>query len=596
MMSKDASARRVWDRMAKALLKRPAPLVREDRIAPWRFAVTVLAFIGAVLVHEGAGRDEATMGAVLRLTIIALAGAAGWVALLILLKLDKAWAEATWGLVDTVMLAVAAGIVGVAAPVVLVIATVRIALLGVQFNGAAWVSAWATLLLAGGVVSPETPMSLEDGLAVGIAALASAAAWVIGKLILDESVDREQARNQQRELLGMVSHELRSPLHVIASALQVIDREALAAKDRRLLASIDESAKTLQELVTETLAISAIRQGAVRLAPTEFRLHHLVARVAEAMTPLAAKGAVRLTWSIDESVPVLRGSKRHIEQVLTNLGTNAIKYTRPGGSVRVSIHHYFEKPTTSGKVTLVFSFADTGIGIPNEIKASLFEPFTQGSVGAARRYDGVGLGLYIVRSLSDAMGGHLEVADNAGGGTVFTWQVALDVVGDDALTERRTGARRGEMKEMIAEHRAQTRPLRCLIIDDHPASRMVLNMFLAQAGHRVRECVSGDDGIEAIRAGGIDIVFLDLHMPGVSGWDVLAAITEKPGTAAAPPIVMLSGAWDGDTSELARARGAADYLSKPVEFGPVLRILRRRASALDGDVADAVGTAGPRDS
>lgn len=561
-----------WGRL-RALVRPALPSqISESGYPGWRAVVATIGLLAVIINYEGtapSGNDEIALRMAIVFWVLAMLWwvACRWGGLGSVLRFgDRAWPVG-----DYTLLAISAWAFGAQHPGVLALAMARATMTGVG-TGLAWMTlGWVLVLGASlGGQAQSTHSHVWPLLAMVVS---WAMAWKVRELI-DERATSERARDEQRKLLGMLSHEMRSPLHVITGAAGLIAREGLADRDRQLLGSIDESARALNELVDEALEMSALGQGP-RLVPTEFRIHHLVARLEERLGPLAARGSIQLLWSIDDQIPVVSGSKRHIEQVVFNLASNAIKYTRAGGTVRISIHHYREDGAGSSRVTLVFSVADTGIGIADDKKPRLFEAFTQVSDGAARRYDGVGHGLHIVRTLSEAMDGHIEVSDNPGGGTVFTWQVALELAARSGK-----GAAISEI-QALAEHRSKTRTLRCLVVDDHANSRMVMRAFLAQGGHRVREAVSGLDGLEAIREGGLDIVFLDQHMPDVSGWDVLEGIKASPGWAKAPMVVMVSGAWDEATSKQALEQGASEYLPKPVDFNEVLRVLRRRAMQLD---------------
>lgn len=570
-----------------ALLKVRPPAEAEERvIAVYRVVLTGLAFVAAIVLDERQVLPSPALGQFVSLAAAAVGVAAVWFTGIFTRRPARGWPECVGAIGDHVLLGIAAAVLGLGAAGMPLVASVRAGLSGLQFGVAGWLGGWlifgATFAIGG---DPE--LDLFTGMSLLLAIIISILLARIGRSLLASISDEERGREQQRELMGILGHELRNPLHVIISASQVIDKHAVDPKTRQLLVSIEASARSLEELVAEALAASSVREGGVRLAPTPFALHHLVGRVRDSLASAAVRGAVKVEWSVNESVPVLRGSKRHIEQVLTNLASNAIKYTPPGGVVRISIHHYFESPTNPSRVTLVFSVADTGRGIPAEVKARLFQPFTQSSQAAARRYDSTGLGLYIIRTLSDAMGGHLDVADNQGGGTIFTWQITLDVergASGEGLDEGDSGR---PVQMAAAEHKQTTRAMRCLVVDDNLHNRMVTGTFLTKAGHRVRECGGGGEAIELIREGGIDIVFLDLHMQDMLGWDVLRAIGESPGWANAPPIVMVSGAWDPDTANQARELGAADYLQKPIAVKELLRVVRRHAQSIDAKAAAA---------
>lgn len=384
-------------------------------------------------------------------------------------------------------------------------------------------------------------------------------------------VDNPEHETQQR-FIGMLSHELRSPLHVVINAGRLIDRSRVAPGDLALLDSIVSSGRSLLSMVDDLLDVAAIRAGRIELTPVAFRIHHVLDRVRDAIEIQAEAKQLTVTWAVDTSLPVLFASKRHIEQVLCNLATNAVKYTPPGGKIHISLHHE-SIPSAEGQqpdLALLFGVSDSGVGIPDQEKAGVFEPFHQVSQGAARLRSGVGLGLHIVKKISDAMGGQLAVHDNPSGGTLFTWRVTVQPAAGEAAVSPT------DALSLLDHHRERATPLACLIIDDSLTNREIMRQILLRGGHIPTLREDAESGMLAIRSQPFDLIFMDLHMPGLSGWDVLEQLAVSPGLDQVAPVIILSATADKESPKLALAKGATGFLTKPVVIEQLIQVFETK--------------------
>lgn len=258
------------------------------------------------------------------------------------------------------------------------------------------------------------------------------------------------------------------------------------------------------------------------------------------------------------------GDEGRIEQVISNLVINAIKFTPAGGTVDLLIDATLVQERWSIAVTVT----DTGIGVPDDQKAYIFTPFTQLSTGFSRAEGGVGLGLYIALSVSDAMGGSLTVSDNPTGGSIFRWIFELPgaAAGSNTLA----------LRDALARHAQSVPSLHCLVFEDMDTNRLVIGNLLTRAGHRVSFQVDGTDTVQRIREAAPDLVFLDLHMPGTSGWDALREARDA--MSALPPIIVLTADTRTDSMRDASAAGVAGYLPKPINAHELLALLAQHAS------------------
>ncbi|MBP6597436.1 MAG: response regulator, partial [Arenimonas sp.] len=318
------------------------------------------------------------------------------------------------------------------------------------------------------------------------------------------------------------------------------------------------------------------------------------------LQPSAVDKGLRFSMDIAEPLPdALHGDVDHLRQILVNLLNNAIKFTDIG---RVTLEVGLAPPRPrepsdprSGElaldqIMLRFSVRDTGIGIPLASQQRLFEAFEQVETGKTRRYGGTGLGTTIAKGLAESMGGRLDFESEEGRGSHFwvdlPFQRVTPVPG--ALPQR-------DLANVIAfddpfvRHRARIKPLRALIADDHTANRMVLRRLLEKAGHHVEDVDTGDAVLALLTERDFDVVLIDLHMPGVSGLDIMreARVMEAGGSHRTPFLVLTADVTPEAILACEQA-GARAFLPKPIV---AVRLLEALAEIATG--GQEVATAAP---
>jgi two-component system sensor histidine kinase RpfC len=396
-----------------------------------------------------------------------------------------------------------------------------------------------------------------------------------------------RSRDAQSRFIATMSHELRTPLNTVVHAASLIDTTALEASDRQLMHALRANANALLQRVNDVLDVAAIDAGRLHFSREPFLVANVLGQVRDVVGPLAHQRGVRLRTiqgrGLDDA---MLGDPGRVAQVLINLGTNAVKFTHAGGEVGIEV-----RLADNGLMQprLLCTVTDTGSGVPDAMKARIFEPFYQTSDGLVRRHDGTGLGLHIVRSICQQLGGRVAVGDNPGGGSVFTAALPLErAAPEQAVTEPL------DTVSALDAHRARVPAITCLVVDDNRSSRDTLGHLLRRAGHRVLFAASGEDGLQAmLGAQRPDLVFLDMHMPDLSGLDVLARYRQQQPQHELP-IVMLSADSDPEAIEQALAHGASAYLTKPIPIERLLALLRQvgtRAPAASGRPEAAAPTA-----
>jgi two-component system sensor histidine kinase RpfC len=386
------------------------------------------------------------------------------------------------------------------------------------------------------------------------------------------SAEAIASREAQHRFISMMSHEMRTPLSTVIHAASLIDTDLMSDDQRRLVALLSTSANALLHRVNAVLDVASFAGGSFNLRQQPFAFDEVLATVGAVCRPAAADRRIAFSLSRDASVEgVFTGDPGRIEQVLSNLASNALKFTPPGGAVDVRVE--LSEGVGGRDPIITCTVSDTGIGIADDDKQRIFDPFQQVSVGESRRQEGVGLGLYIVRNVSAQMGGHLEVTDNPLGGSVFTWRFPLPRAAHGARSLADV-----PLVDLLDAHRARVAPQCCLVVDDNAANREIVGRILERAGHYCAFSASGDEALARMNQGRFDLIFMDLHMPGSSGWDVLGRIEVLRRTQAVPPIVMLSADSSQDAVRIAFKAGARAYLTKPIAAQRLLDIIETIAS------------------
>jgi two-component system, sensor histidine kinase RpfC len=404
---------------------------------------------------------------------------------------------------------------------------------------------------------------------------------------------REAGQVKDR-FLAQMSHEFRTPLNGIMGMSELMLTTDMPADQRKPAEMIYSSSQTLLSMIEDILDVAAIEGGRIQVRTSDFDLTALLARLARAVEPNARLSGLQFSVTSDPLVPqFVHGDSKHLYQALLGLTNNAVKFT-PSGSVTV---HVAPGQVSTGHIRLRFSIRDTGIGVPEHLRDEIFEPFRQLDSGHDRTFSGMGLGASIARTLTEAMGGRIGLEANPGGGSHFYIDLPLGLV--SPLDFRRSEPASEAAKEPLvppmvsesssvvrfddpfARHRETVPQQHVLVVDDQVSNRVLLQMLLERAGHTVSFATDGASALEQIQASHPDQVVLDLHMPGMSGIDVIRQLREiEAGRRHRTPVVMLSA----DATEVAvRAMQEVSniVLSKPVNILQLLEAISRGASGAE---------------
>lgn len=382
----------------------------------------------------------------------------------------------------------------------------------------------------------------------------------------------EESDRRKDEFLALLGHELRNPLAVIQYGLDLLEHgDGDEGRRREVMQSVSGQVSHLNTMVNDLLDISRISRGVVPLRSQRLELRRAVNDCVGSVRMSAQANGHELSVSLPPDPVYLMADPTRLEQMLTNLLTNAVKYTPSGGEIAVTAYEEDD--------AAVIRIRDTGVGIAPEALRTIFDPFTQHSPESDRHQAGLGIGLTIVRRLAELHGGSIEAySEGPGKGSEFVLRLpvcaALDAAPDRSLAAASHGPAETEQ-----------RPLRILVVEDSEDLVQLLEITIRSWGHHVLIAHDGQQGLAVYRETHPDVVMLDIGLPGMDGYELASRIRREETAGHRPVLIALTG-YGQEQDRLRAEQAAFDHrLLKPADSSRLRELLTRIASLSRSDVS-----------
>lgn len=367
----------------------------------------------------------------------------------------------------------------------------------------------------------------------------------------------EKASKARAEFLSTVSHELRTPLNAINGITHLLIEDNPKKNQLHYLNSLKFSGNYLLTFINEILEINRIESTNIEIEYIDFNFKQLLVDIQNSMNEIAAKNENRFTLEIDDQIPEsLLGDPTKLSQILINLINNALKFTHQG-EVTVSAV-LTEKETDFCRIKI--SVSDTGIGIPEEKKETIFDSFSQGSIEINRKYGGTGLGLTIVKKLVDLLGGEISLESEVGTGTVF--QVELNLA--NSTKEIKPTIQIAYSDEILEGKYV-------LVVEDNKINQMVTKKMLENKGIKCKIIDNGEEAVDVLKnQHSFDLVLMDVHLPGINGTIATQNVREFDTKT---PIIALTAISLNENREMLLSFGMTEVITKPFEPENFYRVI-----------------------
>jgi len=375
---------------------------------------------------------------------------------------------------------------------------------------------------------------------------------------LRSAVQRADSANiAKSQFLARMSHEIRTPIHTIIGTSDLLEETKLDGEQKRYVQTFSKASNSLLNLLNDILDLSKIKAGELVLEDVVYSPEEVLQEVKAVLGDQALQKGNRLQYTLEGQVAdYVLGDRQRIYQILTNLCSNAIKFTNNGVI-------YLQVETN--QENLIFSVIDTGIGIEESKLNNIFDPFVQADSSFTRIYGGSGLGLSICKQLVEAMGGTIEVNSNPGSGSVFRFSVPyLEALAPDMIDS------------IHSEHKSKVLAKRILLVEDTLDSQMIVQAYLKNENHSIQIANNGLEAIRAYQEQDFDLILMDIQMPLMDGLEATRKIRQwemETGKTRCPIVALTANAMRGDANESYNA-GCDQHLTKPLRKKRLLELIK----------------------
>ncbi|MFH0867112.1 MAG: ATP-binding protein [Bacteroidota bacterium] len=386
----------------------------------------------------------------------------------------------------------------------------------------------------------------------------------------------ERANRSKSDFLAFVSHEIRTPMSGVIGVTDLLLETSLNSKQKYLVDMIRISGENMMLLLNDILDFSKLEYGKFKLEINTISLSETIEESIKLFAPAALEKKIGMSYNIKKGVPgFIKTDNKRLKQILANLLSNAIKYTEHG-DIELKVE---TRKKYTDNVELVFSVKDSGIGISDELQKKLFTPYEQDEDTIARKYQGTGLGLAICKKMTELLGGNIWVESRKGDGTTFFFTIKAGL-SEEYSTFFESDRHKNTVKRE-ASLLSEKYPFRILIAEDNMINRKLMLKILESFGYSAMVATNGREVLEILENEPVDLIFMDIQMPEIDGFEATKIIFEKIPEKNRPKIIALTAnALEGDRERCLEA-GMDDYMSKPIRKDDLYNIIDKTGKKIE---------------